>query len=285
MTDPALENRILAITRQRKRPDDTGYSAILLDDAMRLAQEATISLADVERTALAMNVLPERYSRNQKTLDCDDQLRLLNGHVAVVGLGGLGGVVTEILARLGVGRLTLVDGDVFDESNLNRQMLSSLKHLGQPKSTVAAARVNDINPAVEVRTVTDFLTATNGREILDDAIIGVDCLDNIPDRFLLEEACRGARIPMVSGAIAGTSGQVIVIYPETPGLERIYDQKDKTFRQGIEAALGTLPFTAMFIATIQCAEIAALLLGRPATLSDKMLFVQLDEYEMSIISR
>jgi molybdopterin/thiamine biosynthesis adenylyltransferase len=279
-----MENSIRAVTRQRSRPDGSAYSAIFLADALRLAEEAETSLADIERTALAMGVLPERYSRNQTTLSCADQLRLLNSNVVVVGLGGLGGTVTEILARLGIGQLTLVDGDVFDESNLNRQLLSSYKHLGQSKAMVAARRVNEINPAVAVRAVPDFLTRSNGREILGEAMVAVDCLDSIPDRFLLEEICKKTGIPMVSGAVAGTSGQAAVIYPDCPGLERIYGRNDQRQRRGIEKIVGTLPYSAMLIATIECVEVTALLLGRTASLADKLLFAELDGYEMTIVN-
>lgn len=284
MPHTALIDRIRAVSRPRHRPDDSAYQSLYLADALGLARETGLSLADIERQALSMDVLPERYSRNQKILSCSDQLKLLNSHVVIVGLGGLGGTVAEILARLGVGRLTLVDGDVFDESNLNRQLHSSCSNLGRSKAAVTAVRVNDINPAIAVHPVSDFLTTANGRQILGQAMLGVDCLDNIPDRFLLEEACRSAGIPLVSAAIAGTSGQAAVILPDGPGLERIYGPKDKVLRRGIEATVGTLPYTAMFIATIQCSEIAGLLLGRQTTLSGKLLLAQLDECDMTIVS-
>ena len=93
----------------------------------------------VQLAALQHGVIPEVYARNQKRLSSEDQIKLLQSHVAVIGLGGLGGTVTEILARIGIGTLTLVDGDRFDDSNLNRQLLSSTEVLGKQKAAVLSS--------------------------------------------------------------------------------------------------------------------------------------------------
>ncbi|MGW8194602.1 MAG: HesA/MoeB/ThiF family protein, partial [Desulforhopalus sp.] len=157
-----------------------------------------------------------------KTLTNLDQLRLLHSHVVIVGLGGLGGTVTEILARVGVGRLTLVDGDNFDESNLNRQLLSKIDSLGLSKAKAAEKRVAEVNPAVEVTVVDQFFNKDNSLEILFGASLAVDCLDTIPDRFVLEDGCRREGIPLVSAAIGGTSGQAVITFPGDPGLRSVY---------------------------------------------------------------
>jgi molybdopterin/thiamine biosynthesis adenylyltransferase len=242
------------------------------------------SLGEVECAALGLGIVPERYSRNQKYLSCAEQLTLLTSQVAVIGLGGLGGTVSEILARLGVGRLTLVDGDCFDDSNLNRQLLSSPAKLGQKKALAAEARVAEINPAVTIRAIDDFFRAENGREILAGCRLAVDCLDTIGDRFILEEACRTAGIPMVSAAIGGTSGQATTIFPGDEGLRRIYGPPGKTRRQGIEASLGTLPFGAMYMAAVQCAEITSILLGKPPELRNRLMVTEIGEHTVQVIA-
>ncbi len=156
-----LADLLQTFAKIRLRPDKSSYTSLLLADAWAIGKQTGLSLRQVENAALTAGILPERYSRNQKSLSCADQLRLLQSHVAIIGLGGLGGTVTEILARLGVGGLTLVDGDVFDESNLNRQLLSSPTRLGEKKASAAATRVRNINPAVEIRAIGDFFTADN----------------------------------------------------------------------------------------------------------------------------
>src|SRR5512136_1109406 len=92
-----------------------------------------MTFAQVERIALEIGLLPARYQRNRNTISVKEQLRLFRAHVAVIGCGGLGGYVIEELARLGVGRITAIDPDVFEEHNLNRQLFSSPENLGKPK--------------------------------------------------------------------------------------------------------------------------------------------------------
>jgi molybdopterin/thiamine biosynthesis adenylyltransferase len=279
MNDQALGELLQEKVCIKTRPDGSTYPALLLADANALATVTALSLGEVERSALAAGVVPERYSRNQKSLSCAEQLRLLQARVAIIGLGGLGGAVVEMLSRLGIGHLTLVDGDVFDESNLNRQLLSSPRLLGCKKAEVAAARVAEINAAVTTRAIAHFLGTDNGGDILRDVDLAIDCLDNIPSRFILETACRQAAIPLVSAAIAGWSGQATVIFPGDPGLNQLYGPAEKAPPKGIEAALGTLPFAAVHLATVQCAETTTILLGRTSPLRHSLLLADLSDQQ------
>ncbi len=282
-SDEQLAELLHLSAKTRLRPDNSSYVSLLLAEALAISERTGFSLWQVEAAAMASGILPERYSRNQKILSCADQLLLLNSHVAIIGLGGLGGAVTEILARLGVGHLTLVDGDVFDESNLNRQLLSSPARLGEKKAKVAAWRVQEVNPAVVVREVDEFFTAASSAGILHGIHLAVDCLDTIPARFLLENACRRAEIPMVSAAIAGASGQATTVFPSDPGLTRIYGAAEKVRQKGVEASLGTLPFAAMYMAAVECAEAATLLLGRSSELRNKLLLADLRDYSSEMV--
>ena len=151
-----------------------------------------------------------------------------------------------------------MDGDRFDDSNLNRQLLSSTELLGTAKALAAEARVKAVNPAVETRPFSAYLSAENGVDLLGDATIAVDCLDSITDRFTLESACRQLAIVMVSAAIGGTSGQLTVTYPEDGGLSRVYGPPEKAVRKGVETTLGTLPFAAITLAAMECAEVVAM---------------------------
>ncbi len=283
MQDRQLTDRLHSLAKEKYRPDRSLYTSLLLADACVIAKETGLSLRQVECAALAAEILPERYSRNQKSLSCADQLKLLQSHVAIIGLGGLGGAVTEILARLGVGVLTLVDGDVFDESNLNRQLLSSPARIGEKKAIVAGARVLEINPAVEALAIAEFFTAERSESILTGVQLAVDCLDNIPARFMLEEACRKAAIPMVSAAIAGSSGQATAVFPSDPGLRLIYGSPEKAPLKGVEASLGTLPFAAVYMAAVECAEITTILLGRPPELRNRLFLAALSDHSSELL--
>ncbi len=238
----------------------------------------------IECAALEAGIVPERYSRNQKSLSNADQLRLFRSHVAIIGLGGLGGTVTEILARIGIGRLTLVDGDFFDESNLNRQLLSNPAIIGKSKAEAARLRVQEINPAVEVRVVPEFFRAENGQTILHGAQLAIDCLDTITDRFVLEASCRKALIPLVSAAIGGSSGQATVIFPDDPGLKNIYGPPGQAPQKGIEASFGTLPFGAVYMAAVECAEATTILLGKPSELRNKLFLAEIGDHTTELFS-
>jgi molybdopterin/thiamine biosynthesis adenylyltransferase len=283
MTDGSIDDLLHAVAQIRTRPDQSSYTALFFADECTIAEQTGKSLFEVECAALALEILPERYSRNQKSFSCRDQLRLLNSHVAIIGLGGLGGTVTEILARLGIGRLTVVDGDCFDESNLNRQLLSSPAKLGHEKAMAAKARVLEINPAVTVKAVVEFFTAANSQAILSGTDVAADCLDTIAGRFVLEDGCRRAAIPMVSAAIGGTSGQAIAIFPGDPGLRQIYGSPDQASLRGIEASLGTLPFAAMYMAAVECAEITTILLGRPPELRNRLMLAEISDHTAEIV--
>jgi len=225
-----------------------------------------------------MKIGPEmRYSRNFNTLDPEEQALLGKSRVAVVGLGGLGGGVCELLARIGVGRLTLIDGDRFDISNLNRQLLSQEDNLGRSKAKEAKKRVNQINSSVKAFACPVFATQDNIRDLIQGAGLVVDCLDTIPARFDLQDASRDLNIPLVSGAIAGVSGQVTVIFPDDPGFELIYGSRSRSLDgdRGIETRTGNLAHCAMFIAALQVSETVKVLLGRGDALRKKLLIADL----------
>lgn len=126
----------------------------------------------------------ERYLRNQDAISEVEQASLALNRVLVLGCGGLGGMVIECLARIGVGHLRVVDGDLFEASNLNRQLLCSTMNLGRPKTLAAKQRVMAVNPLVEVDAAQADLTAENALELLADCDVAVDCLDNIPARLV-----------------------------------------------------------------------------------------------------
>lgn len=265
------------LARTAAFPDQTPYRSLSVRQIQELAQQTGMSGREIEQAALENGFVPERYARNMRTYSLADQATLLNSHAGVVGLGGLGGTVTEILARLGVGRLTLIDGDRFEDSNLNRQLLSSPADLTQPKADAAAQRVRRINPSTDVTAHACFLTADNADGLLAGCQVVVDCLDNLRTRFEVEDACRRLGCPMVSAAVAGASGHVTVVYPQDRGLRLVYGEPQGLPLKGAETSLGTVPYSVVFLASLECAEVAKIILGRGSLLRDKLLVADLAE--------
>jgi molybdopterin/thiamine biosynthesis adenylyltransferase len=240
-----------------------------------VAREAGAALRDVEIASLDSGVVPERYIRNLKTYTPVEQADLLRASVAVVGLGGLGGAVVEILARAGVGRLILIDGDRFEGHNLNRQLLSTRRLIDTPKAQAAARRVAAVNPSLEITAHQEFVGEANAASLLAGSDVVVDCLDNLPDRFILEKTAKKIGAPLVSAAVAGLSGQVTTIYPEDPGLVLVYGSPDEISAKGAEGTLGCLPQAVVLVASLECAEVLKILLGHPHLLRNRLLLVDL----------
>ena len=233
------------------------------------------SAREVELAALDAGVVPWRYVRNVGTIGLDGQAKLLRATAAVVGLGGLGGYVTEALARMGVGRLILIDGDVFEEHNLNRQLLSGEAGLGTSKAEAAAMRVAAINGALEVTAHTAMLTRENLPRLLAGADVVVDALDRLPMRVILQEGAQALGVPMVHGSIAGFLGQVMTIFPGDPGLRGLYGEPDQLPEQGLEVQLGTPAATPMAVAAWEAQEVVKLLTGRGEPLRHRLLLMDM----------
>jgi molybdopterin/thiamine biosynthesis adenylyltransferase len=230
------------------------------------------TLGEVEAAALGWGLLPGRYRRNRQTLSTEDQLRLCRSRVAVVGCGGLGGYLIEELARLGVGALVVIDPDVFEEHNLNRQLLSSPAHLGAAKVDVAHARIAAVNPAVEIAAHRVAFSPENGRALLAGCTAVVDGLDSVSVRRALAAVCAELGLPLVHGAIAGWYGQVAV---QLPGGDLSPLLRASPSGKGVEGKLGNPSFTPAVVASLQVAELTKVLLGREAPLASRALFVDL----------
>jgi molybdopterin/thiamine biosynthesis adenylyltransferase len=233
-------------------------------------------IREVELAALETGVVPWRYLRNVGTIGLEGQARLLQATVAVVGLGGLGGYVTEALARMGVGRLILIDGDVFEEHNLNRQILSAEARLGTAKAQAARRRVAEINSAVEVTDHAVALTRENLPRLLEGADVVVDGLDRLPSRLVLQEGAQALSIPMVHGSIAGFLGQVMTILPGDPGLVGLYGEESELPEQGLEAQLGTPTATPMMVAAWEAQEVVKILVGQGELLQHRLLVMDME---------
>ena len=165
----------------------------------------------------------EILTRQLSLVTKEEQEKFKNAKIAVIGCGGIGGQTIEMLARMGVGELVLVDEDSFDVSNLNRQTFATSDDIGQSKSDVAARKVKSINPNVKVTNFNERVDAANIEKIIDESNIVVDALDNIITRVITTRLAKEKSIPFIHGAIHGTLGQVTVFLSNTISYEEMFN--------------------------------------------------------------
>ena len=230
----------------------------------------------------------ERYSRNIGVITQKEQAILSQKAVCIIGCGGLGGGVIENLVRVGVGKLTVVDSDVFDVTNLNRQVLSNEENIGKSKAPEAAEQMKLINSEADIAPIQAELTEENCRQIITGHDLVIDAVDNIKTRFVLEEACEKEDIILIHGAIGGWSGQVGVIRPGDKLISKVYaaDQDDVLEREddaAVDTSLGNPSFTAAVVSAIQAAEAIKVLLNKEDALYKKLLMIDLSEHSYEVI--
>jgi len=223
----------------------------------------------------------EFYSRQIVLPDIgyNGQLKLKNARVCVVGLGGLGSPAALQLAAMGVGHLRLVDRDVIELSNLQRQHLYGVDYLGYPKVEVAAKRLNVLNPNIEVEPLPLSLNSNNAEDILKDVDVVVDGLDRMTPRYALNRACQKLGVPYVFGAAIMTFGNVSTIIPgETPCLECFHGNLDDEMLPTC-AVVGVHPSILSIIASVEVSEAVRIILGEKPRLANKILHCDVGNME------
>ena len=164
----------------------------------------------------------EIINRQKEIINKKEQLKLKNSKITVIGCGGIGGAVIEMLTRMGVNHLKIVDKDKFDVSNINRQLMSSMDRVGQSKTEVTKEIISSINPFVEVETFNTELNEENVEDIIKKSTVVVDALDNLKARIITSRCALKQEIPFVHGAIHGTMGQITTFTSKTPTYEEIF---------------------------------------------------------------
>jgi molybdopterin/thiamine biosynthesis adenylyltransferase len=270
MTD--LVKKMQQVATSVVAPDGKEKRILPLSVVRQLAHEGDLSVREVEIQALKAHILPGRYERSQGTVGWEGQVKLLKSTVAIVGCGGLGGWIIEGLARMGVGHLTLIDGDTFGENNLNRQALCTEANLGQLKTEAARERIARVNSATEVTVHPVMADEESMREMVAGADVVVDALDTLPTRLVLQKVAQSLGIPVVHGAIGGYVGQVMTVFPGDEGLYALYGRGDVPER-GLEAQLGNPAATPMMVAAWQIQEVIKILLGTGELLRNRLLFM------------
>ena len=226
------------------------------------------------------------YSRQivLKEIGLDGQRRLKDGTVCVVGAGGLGSLILIQLASMGVGTLRVVDRDIVEVSNLQRQQLYDTKVIGVPKVEAAENRLRELNPFIEVEPVPLSVTPGNAERIIGGVDVVVDALDSMRARYALNRAAQRLGIPYVHGAVIMQVGNATTIIPgETACLE--------CFQGGIDdaslpscAVMGVHPSIIGVIASVQVSETIRLLLGEEPVLANRLLFADLSDLSLEKIT-
>lgn len=257
------------------------FRCLTFESIRRLADESGLTEREISIMALERGFVPTSMLKNIGTTGIDGQAALLRSRALVIGCGGIGGYVVELLARHGMGRIRVVDPDIFNESNLNRQNLSSRPALGRPKVEVARERIGDINSAIEVEAVQAEATRENLHSFLAGADVAIDALDNLDDRLALQECCADAGVVMVHGAIAGTCIQVSTIFPGDTGLGAFGAapaEPDAEKTRGVELEVGTLTTTPALVATIEVIEAVKVVLGKGTPLRGDIHFLDTHDW-------
>jgi len=200
-------------------------------------------------------MLETRLEKNLGPLTQEEQMLLLAKKIFIAGCGGIGGYLLEHMVRLGIGHIICADMDVFDESNLNRQILATHSTLGQKKAEIAKRRALEINPSCTVEIVTKKLDKNNIVELIKGVDIVMEGMDNANSRFVIAEACGKTKITLAHGAASGWVAQAAIICPGKQLYEMLYMPNQ-------HQSDGVLPFAASAAATMQAALAANYLCGR-----------------------
>jgi adenylyltransferase/sulfurtransferase len=215
-----------------------------------------------------------RYSRHliMPEVGMEGQLKLKRARVLMIGTGGLGAPLGLYLAAAGVGHLGLVDFDVVDSSNLQRQVTFTTADVGKPKSDAAKARLSALNPMIEIQSFDTRLTSENALDLFKDFDIIVDGTDNFPTRFLVNDACLLLGKPNVYGSIFRFEGQATVFgYPGGPCYRCLYPEPPPPGLVPSCAEGGVLGVLPGIVGSIQAMETIKLILGTGEPLVGRLL--------------
>jgi len=222
----------------------------------------------IEERALELGITPKRYQRNQSSITPEAQRKLLHTHIAIIGTGGLGGHIAEILTRIGIGQLTLFDPDQFEEHNLNRQNFCTLETLGKPKVTVVKEALERISPTIQIEAYIQQFDPKNDFSLIEQCDLIIDALDTPQTKLQLAKLCQDKQKPFVHGAIGGFAGQIAT----NTTLEKLYptDHPD-----GAEHTLGNPAFNVTFLASLQASEATKHILGLGESLTGECMVTDL----------
>jgi adenylyltransferase/sulfurtransferase len=225
----------------------------------------------------------ERYHRQKMLLEIgtQGQEKLLRSKIVIIGAGGLGSAAAVYLAAAGVGSMGLVDNDIVDQSNLNRQILHRPKTVGKTKVDSAREMLTDFNPDISIISHQLHCVSVNQVEdLIKNYEIVLDCTDNFDTRHIINQACVNKKKPLIYGAISEFEGQIMTIIPgKTPCYTCLYPSIQRASNT-IAAVIGV---TSGIIGTLQATEALKYLLGIGELLSGRLLFIDLLDMHIEIM--
>ncbi len=218
-----------------------------------------------------------RYSRHilLDEIGIEGQQKLLAARVLVIGAGGLGSPAAMYLASAGVGRLTIVDDDTVDLTNLQRQIAHTTARVGPPKAASAAQTLGAINPGIEVVALCERADEARLLALVAEADVVLDCTDNFKTRHAVNRACVAQRVPLVSGAVIRFDGQISVFDPrggELPCYSCLFPQ-DQAFEDVACSTMGVFAPLVGVVGAMQAAEALKLLMGIGESLAGRLLLL------------
>ena len=219
----------------------------------------------------------DRYERNIGAITQAEQELLKTKRAAIIGLGGLGCYIADLLARIGLGHLTLIDGDVYNSSNLNRQQNAMETNLGKSKVSETKERLLKIRSDLSIKTFHILIDEENAGDLLKDHDVIIDALDNIKTRLLAEKIANELGVVLVHGAVREWFAQVSTIFPGDLTLSILY-QSDSEFERP-----SVLAFTPAFCASVQASEALKVLLNKEGILRQKLFVADLSSGSFEII--
>lgn len=219
-----------------------------------------------------------QYSQNMGILNQEEFSIIQDTRILLIGAGGLGGYIASSLIRLGVKNLTIIDFDSFEESNLNRQIFSSIPSLNKSKVDVTKEKLLEINPQANILAIHSKYDNNIDKAIFDNIDIVFDGVDNIETKLLIEAHCTKYMKPLIHGAIGGWYGQMGIILPNTFILKDIYKNKTK----GIEDKLKSPTFIPGIVGNMMISEFIKFVLGKES-LTNKILYIDVLDHEYRII--
>jgi len=215
----------------------------------------------------------ERYSRHIILQDVggEGQEKILNAKVLIIGTGGLGAPAALYLAAAGVGHLGIIDSDVVDLSNLQRQVIHFTPDVGKEKVLSAKEKIAQINPDVKVTAIHDLFRADNALDIIKDYDFIIDGTDNFPTKFLINDACVMAQKPFSHGGILRFDGQTMTYVPGSASYRCVFDGPPPPNSVPTCSQAGVFGAIAGMLGTIQAAEALKYIVGKGELLTNRLL--------------
>ena len=215
----------------------------------------------------------ERYSRHIILQDVggEGQQKILNSKVLIIGTGGLGAPAALYLAAAGVGNLGIIDSDVVDLSNLQRQVIHFTPDVGKPKVESAKEKIAEINPDVNVTAIHDLFRADNALDIIKDYDFIIDGTDNFPAKFLINDACVMGEKPFSHGGILRFDGQTMTYVPGSASYRCVFNGPPPPNSVPTCSQAGVFGAIAGMLGTIQAAEALKYIIGKGDLLTNRLL--------------